>query len=339
MVEAMGDEGEEALPTEEAPSSNDIDADTGAQSTSPSSSNALATAEMNFTEEVPSGNDTDADTGAQSTSPSPSNALATAEMNDTAVRAVDDDQADPECAVIEAYRSAAEVEISCTDVAMDEVGRCSYNSHSPPSQPASQERNVEETDDRNPANSQLSESDNTSSAIQVVEEQDGQAISADHVNESGYQEATLVLEPSKSSSTTRGLFSVHEIVMASDRGILYEAKVLQCKYVDSSWQYFIHFNGWARRHDTWIEEAHICLASDTERVEAIREQMKAEMKIAATQTKTRVARKASYRDGNSSHGDLNPNAEGDGDSTLVSIDNSRKKRALEPQVSKQSHLL
>ena len=304
MVEAMGDEGEEALLTEEAPSSNDTDADTGAQSTFPSSSNALATAEM----------------------------------NDTAVRAVDDDQADPECAVVEACRSAADVEISCTDVAMDEVGRCSYNPHSPPSQPASQERNVEETDDRNPANSQLSESDNTSSAIQVVEEQDGQSISADHVNESGYQEATLVLEPPK-SSTTRGLFSVHEIVMASDRGILYEAKVLQCKYADSSWQYFIHFNGWSRRHDTWIEEAHICLASDTERVEAIREQMKAEMKIAATQTRTRVARKASYRDGNSSHGDLNPNAEGEGESTLVSTDNSRKKRALEPQVSKQSHLL
>eukprot|EP01036_Dinobryon_divergens_P026569 gene26569-35237_t len=234
---------------------------------------------------------------------------------------------------------------------MGEVSTSSDNLHqSPRSAPASQDCIAEGENEHSkiPAYSQLTESDQTLSSTQRYEDLNGQATSEDHITEVNSKEDSFAAHPaSSSSSTVRGLYSVHQVVMAADRGVLYDAKVLQAKYVESSWQYFIHFNGWARRHDTWIEEALIGLPSDSARLEAIRETMKEEMKrAAATQADERARARAARKDNdgdstalinnatdNSNSNDGEPNGDDNGgDSTGKRGTSSRKKRAVEVQV-------
>lgn len=67
------------------------------------------------------------------------------------------------------------------------------------------------------------------------------------------------------------LFSVNDVVMAADKGKMYEAKVLKAIESGSGWQYFIHYNGWARRYDNWINELFISYTDDHKRMDSIRE--------------------------------------------------------------------
>lgn len=69
-------------------------------------------------------------------------------------------------------------------------------------------------------------------------------------------------------------FSLNEIVMAADKGKLYEARILKLFPLGDGWQYFIHYNKWHRRYDTWIDESLVCSKSDTKRMESIREATK-----------------------------------------------------------------
>jgi hypothetical protein len=52
-------------------------------------------------------------------------------------------------------------------------------------------------------------------------------------------------------------FEENEIALAKDRGKLYEAKILKVKLCNKSWQYFIHYQGWNRKHDCWIDEKEL----------------------------------------------------------------------------------
>ena len=234
----------------------------------------------------------------------------------------------------------------CATTTMDEISTSSDNLKNPQSEPASQDSYVEEEHAKIPAYSQLPESGQIVSVIERYEDVDGQDTSDDHIPAANSKEDASASQPasssSSSSSTVRGLYSVHQIVMAADRGVLYEAKVLQSKYVESSWQYFIHFNGWARRHDTWIEEALIGLTSDTERLESIRETMKEEMKRAAAahadeRGRARAARKDSDGDSTALYNNAidnsnSNNSESNGDGEVSSATTSRKKRSVEFQV-------
>lgn len=53
-----------------------------------------------------------------------------------------------------------------------------------------------------------------------------------------------------------------DFVMAVDSGKLYEAKVLRAENVGAIWKYFIHFTGWDRKYDSWVDESLIIKRDD-----------------------------------------------------------------------------
>jgi hypothetical protein len=55
----------------------------------------------------------------------------------------------------------------------------------------------------------------------------------------------------------------NDIVLALDNGTLYEAKVLRVQHVGGISKYFIHYQGWHRRYDSWVDEALIAKRDDT----------------------------------------------------------------------------
>lgn len=65
-----------------------------------------------------------------------------------------------------------------------------------------------------------------------------------------------------------------ELVMAADSGKLYEAKIIKIQEIDDVCKYFIHYNGWARKYDTWIDDDLIAKKGETKAVEKLREHAK-----------------------------------------------------------------
>lgn len=62
-------------------------------------------------------------------------------------------------------------------------------------------------------------------------------------------------------------FQVDETVMAEDKGNIYVAKIVKFAQIpdakgDSAFQYFIHYQGWARKFDAWVQADQICKADD-----------------------------------------------------------------------------
>ena len=94
---------------------------------------------------------------------------------------------------------------------------------------------------------------------------------------------------------TGALFSNGDTVMAADKGSIYEAKILKSMSAGSGWHYFIHFNGWARRYDTWIDESMLSLASDTKRMENIREATKSSVTGKVNSSKDSSKKKPSQK--------------------------------------------
>jgi len=71
---------------------------------------------------------------------------------------------------------------------------------------------------------------------------------------------------------TRFQFNVGESVMAYDKGKLYEAKVLKTTITANDTNcYFIHYLGWSRKYDIWLEESHICAKSDKTKMDLLTE--------------------------------------------------------------------
>ncbi len=66
-------------------------------------------------------------------------------------------------------------------------------------------------------------------------------------------------------------FEFNDVVMAIDKGKLYEAKVLKSQNIGTTWKYFIHFQGWAKKFDVWIDENLIALKSDPKRIAKLTE--------------------------------------------------------------------
>ena len=52
-------------------------------------------------------------------------------------------------------------------------------------------------------------------------------------------------------------FKEGDRVLAGDRGANYEAKILKCEGLDDIFKYFIHYQGWDRKHDCWLDESQI----------------------------------------------------------------------------------
>jgi len=92
-----------------------------------------------------------------------------------------------------------------------------------------------------------------------------------------------------------------EAVMAEDKGNLYVAKVVKVSQVENSdtFQYFIHYQGWARKYDTWVQADQICKADDEEAKIKLQLYSQAKNPMVATE-KTRKEKKSA----NSSFDDL-----------------------------------
>ena len=56
------------------------------------------------------------------------------------------------------------------------------------------------------------------------------------------------------SAAKPGKFDLNDLVWALDRGTLYISKVLKRQYYNEKYQYFIHYQGWDKKHDTWMDE-------------------------------------------------------------------------------------
>lgn len=66
-------------------------------------------------------------------------------------------------------------------------------------------------------------------------------------------------------------FKEGEAIFAFDNGNIYEAKILKSQSAGSICKYFIHFQGWDRKYDIWIDETLIAkknAAADLERLKA-----------------------------------------------------------------------
>lgn len=78
----------------------------------------------------------------------------------------------------------------------------------------------------------------------------------------------------KASSSTQPqvIFQVNDIIFAADSGKLYEAKVLKCQQLQGdSMKYFIHYQGWHRKFDVWIDEALAAPLDDKKRIDKLKE--------------------------------------------------------------------
>lgn len=60
---------------------------------------------------------------------------------------------------------------------------------------------------------------------------------------------------------------VGDIVSAVDNGKLYDAKVLRAENVGAIWKYFVHFQKWDRKYDTWMDESMVIRHDDTAKLE------------------------------------------------------------------------
>jgi mortality factor 4-like protein 1 len=61
-------------------------------------------------------------------------------------------------------------------------------------------------------------------------------------------------------------YALNDVVMALDSGKLYEAKVLKGQNIGTTSKYFIHFQGWAKKFDVWIDEQGLALKSDAKKI-------------------------------------------------------------------------
>ena len=77
-----------------------------------------------------------------------------------------------------------------------------------------------------------------------------------------------------SSSKKAGMHNVGEIVYAVDNGNVYEAKVLMVQHEGSLWKYFIHFQGWSRKFDVWVDESALAKTDDMAAIERLKDSAK-----------------------------------------------------------------
>jgi hypothetical protein len=70
----------------------------------------------------------------------------------------------------------------------------------------------------------------------------------------------------KSQASGKYYCNVGDIVMCAEQGHLYPAKVLRVETLNNIRKYFIHFQGWHRKWDIWVDERLLTHAHDKERI-------------------------------------------------------------------------
>lgn len=65
----------------------------------------------------------------------------------------------------------------------------------------------------------------------------------------------------------------NDLIMALDNGKVYPAKILKTQLIGSKFMYFIHFQGWAAKWDTWIHEEQVSDKADADRMKSLEDQI------------------------------------------------------------------
>ncbi len=69
-----------------------------------------------------------------------------------------------------------------------------------------------------------------------------------------HQTAPKKVQPTGSMAFT-GTYSIGERVLVPFTDKNYEAKILKAEFrEDGMWYYFVHYNGWNKKYDTWVED-------------------------------------------------------------------------------------
>lgn len=66
-------------------------------------------------------------------------------------------------------------------------------------------------------------------------------------------------------------FAAKDTVLSFDCGKLYEAKVMKVLDMGGERKYFIHYNGWARKYDCWLDEEQLVAKGDVKAIEKLKE--------------------------------------------------------------------
>lgn len=66
-------------------------------------------------------------------------------------------------------------------------------------------------------------------------------------------------------------FKVKDTVLSFDNGVLYEAKIMKIQDCGGERKYFIHYNGWARKYDLWMDEEQLADKNDPKAIERLKQ--------------------------------------------------------------------
>lgn len=66
-------------------------------------------------------------------------------------------------------------------------------------------------------------------------------------------------------------FEVKDTVLSFDNGVLYEAKIMKIQEYGGERKYFIHYNGWARKYDLWMDEEQLARKDDPQAIERLKQ--------------------------------------------------------------------
>jgi mortality factor 4-like protein 1 len=87
-------------------------------------------------------------------------------------------------------------------------------------------------------------------------------------------------------------FKVKDTVLSFDNGMLYEAKIMKIQEYGKERKYFIHYNGWARKYDMWMDEDQLADKSDPLAVERLKEAAREKLLPTGKRGKTSAPKQA-----------------------------------------------
>jgi hypothetical protein len=94
---------------------------------------------------------------------------------------------------------------------------------------------------------------------------------------------------SKSSIVKQKKIQEGDAICVADRGKMYSAKVIKAAKAGNIFRYFIHFQGWAKKYDTWVDEHIICCETDIAGKERLRLSLGGGSKAVGNGKKTSVS--------------------------------------------------
>lgn len=87
-------------------------------------------------------------------------------------------------------------------------------------------------------------------------------------------------------------FKVKDTVLSFDNGMLYEAKIMKIQEYGKERKYFIHYNGWARKYDMWMDEDQLADKNDPLAVERLKEAARGKLLPTGKRGKTSAPKQA-----------------------------------------------